>query len=153
MKRFKNWKPPIFDSDGWAYKELINDFPSGEYGWRCLKNEILKLGKDVDVGAFTLIFAHYGVDIGDDVQIGPGCFIGSYDTIDNKKGRIIIKNNVCIGAHAVILPNVIIGKNSIIGACSFVNKGTIIQDNEIWVGVPSKKIGYLKMGKRIYLKS
>jgi acetyltransferase-like isoleucine patch superfamily enzyme len=34
------------------------------------------------------------------------------------------------------MPNVIIGKNSIVAAYSFVNKN--IPDNELWAGIPAK---------------
>ena len=96
----------------------------------------LKLGKNFDIGTFTYINSHYGVDIGDDVQIGSHCSIYSHSTIDNKKGRVILEKNCKIGTHSTIMPGVIIGKNSIVGAYSFVNKN--IPRNQIWTGVPAK---------------
>ena len=50
--------------------------------------------------------------------------------------KIIIKENSCIGSHSVIMPGVTIGKNSVIGAFSFVNKD--IPDDVIAYGVPVK---------------
>lgn len=96
----------------------------------------LKLGKNFDIGTFTYINSHYGVEIGDDVQIGSHCSIYSHSTIDNKKGRILLKKNCKIGTHSTIMPGVIIGENSIVGAYSFVNKN--IPRNQIWTGVPAK---------------
>jgi len=145
MNRFENWKPPLFDEDGWTYK---NDYDNQHmyacgygqpYGWRCQYYKNLKLGKRVDVGCFTYMNAKFGIEIGDNVQIGGGCYIYSESTIDNKKGRIIIKENAKIGTTSVILPDVIIGKNSVIGAGSVVLSGTIIPDNEVWIGIPCKK--------------
>ena len=57
-------------------------------------------------------------------------------TIDNKKGKVIIKENVRIGTHSTVMPGVTIGKNAIVGAYSFVNKN--IPDNAVAIGVPVK---------------
>lgn len=47
-----------------------------------------------------------------------------------KVGSIILKNNCFIGAESIVLPNIVIGKNSILGAGSVVTKS--IPDNEVW---------------------
>ncbi|EFC0264563.1 N-acetyltransferase, partial [Escherichia coli] len=49
-----------------------------------------------------------------------------------------IKKNASIGANATILPGIIIGENSIIGAGSVVTKD--IPDNVIVAGNPAKII-------------
>ena len=56
----------------------------------------------------------------------------------SSKGPIIIKNNVWIGDKATVLPGVIIGENSIIGANTVVTKN--IPPNSIVVGNPGKVI-------------
>lgn len=124
-KRFKNWEPPKFDENNLT-----------KWNWMCQNHKNLELGKDVDIGAFTYINAKYGVLIEDSVQIGSHCSIYSISTIDNKKGKIILKKNCKIGTHSVIMPGVVIGKNSVIGAFSFVNKN--IPDNAVAYGVPAK---------------
>ena len=96
----------------------------------------LKPGNFFDIGEFTYINCQYGVEIGDNVQIGSHCAIYSHSTIDNKKGQVILKKNCKIGTHSTIMPGVTIGENSVIGAYSFVNKN--VPKNEIWVGVPAK---------------
>lgn len=95
--RFKNWKPPTFDKDGWT-----------QYGWRCQYPEGLKLGKNVDVGCFTYMNARYGIEIGDNVQIGSHCSIYSHDTERDVKGKVIIHNDVLVGSYTLILPDVVI---------------------------------------------
>lgn len=82
----------------------------------------------------------------DNVQIGSHCSIYSISTIDNKFGKVLIKRNCKIGSHSVIMPKVVIGENSVIGAFSFVNKD--IPDNVIAYGVPAKVIKKLKLNDR-----
>jgi len=59
-------------------------------------------------------------------------------TIDGKEGQVVLKKNCKIGSHSVIMPGVTVGENSIVGACSFVNKD--VPDNETWGGCPAKPI-------------
>lgn len=56
-----------------------------------------------------------------------------------KKGKIVIGDNVFIGANTTILYDVTIGNNVIIGAGSIVTKN--ISDGSVAVGVPCKMIG------------
>jgi len=126
-RRFKNWQPPTFDERNMT-----------KWNWMCQHHENLKLGKYVDIGAFTYINAKYGVEIEDNVQIGSHCSIYSHSTIDNKKGKIIIRKNARIGSHSIIMPGITIGENSIIGAFSFVNIN--ILDNVLAYGIPVKII-------------
>ena len=58
---------------------------------------------------------------------------------------MILKNNCKIGSHSTILPGVTIGKNSIVGAHSLINKD--IPDNVIAFGVPAKVIRKLDYDK------
>lgn len=53
-------------------------------------------------------------------------------------GRIVVGDNVHIGWNAIIMPNVTIGNNCIIGAGSVVTKD--IPDNSVAAGVPAKVI-------------
>lgn len=65
------------------------------------------------------------------------CVHGRYQ----KHTPIVIEDNAYIGCRATVLSGkngITIGKNVVIGACSFVNKN--IPDNEIWAGIPARKI-------------
>jgi len=104
--------------------------------------ENLKLGKYFDIGTFTYINCNYGVEIGDNVQIGSHCSIYSNSTIDSKKGEVVLQKNCKVGTHSTIMPNVIIGKNSIVAAYSFVT--TNIPNNEVWGGIPAKFLKKIK---------
>lgn len=121
--RFKNWKAP----------KILHGKPT-KYNWLVLRPEGLKLGKNTDIGAYTLIAAHYGVEIGDEVQVGSHCSLYSYSTIDNKQGKITLKKNCRIGTHSSIMPGVTVGENTIVGAHSFVNKS--LPPNVVAAGCP-----------------
>lgn len=131
MSRFKNWRKPI-TKEG----ELT------KWHWMVQHRKNLQLGYKTDIGAFTYINAKYGVEIQDYVQIGSHCSIYSVSTIDNKKGKVILKKNSKIGSHSVVMPAITIGKNSIVGAFSFVNKN--IPDNVVAAGIPAEIIKKLK---------
>jgi acetyltransferase-like isoleucine patch superfamily enzyme len=126
-KRFDDWKFPEIENG-----ELT------KYNWLVQYPENLKLGKYTDIGAFTYINAKYGVVIEDYVQIGSHCSIYSISTIDNKKGKVVIRKNARIGSHSVVMPGVKIGENAIVGAFSFVNKN--IPPNTLAYGIPVKII-------------
>jgi len=121
----KSWKKPIIEDSKLTKFNYIVQYP-----------ENLKMGINFDIATFTYINSQFGVTVEDNVQIGSHCSIYSNSTIDNKKGPVILKKNCKIGSHSTIMPNVIIGENSIIAAHSFVNKN--IPENEIWKGIPAK---------------
>jgi acetyltransferase-like isoleucine patch superfamily enzyme len=132
-RRFNNWEPPEFDEHGMT-----------KWNWICQYHENLQLGKNTDIGAFTYINAKFGVEIQEDVQIGSHCSIYSWSTIDNKQGRVVIKKGARIGSHSVIMPNITIGKNSVVGAFSFVTED--IPDNTTAIGVPAKVVNNKERG-------
>lgn len=125
MERFSKWKKP----------EIVDNVPT-KWNWVVRHPENLVLGEKTDIGAFTYINAKNGVVIEGDVQIGSHCSIYSISTIDNKEGRIVLKRNCRIGSHTVIMPDVTIGENSIIGAFSFVTKD--VPKDSIAFGIPAK---------------
>ena len=125
--RFKNWKKP-----------KIIDGKLTKYNWLVQNLEGLVLGSKTDIGAFTYINALHGVIIEDNVQIGSHCSIYSVSTIDNNAGKVTLKNNCKIGSHTTVLPSIKIGKNSVIGAHSLVNRD--IPDNVLAFGVPAKVV-------------
>jgi len=127
MKKFKHWQAPQFDQ-----------YNQTQWHWVCQHREKFILGKNTDIGAFTYINAKFGVEIQEDVQIGSHCSIYSHNTIDNTQGKVIIKKGAKIGSHSTILPGVVIGRQATVGAHSLVK--TNIPDNQIWAGVPAKKI-------------
>lgn len=126
--------------DDWQPLEIEHNVMT-RWGWLVSHPENLTLGRNTDIGFGTYIGAHVGVEIGDHVQIGGGVKIYSLSTIDNKQGKITIKINAKIGANSVVMPNVIIGRNAVVGALSLVQYRTRILPNEKWAGIPAKRIG------------
>jgi len=108
MKR-KKWEKP-----------KIEHLKPTKWNWVVSYPENLKLGNNVDIGAFTYIQAQEGVIIEDNVKIGSHCSIYSVSTIDNKKGKVVLRKNCKIGSHSVIMPGVEIGENVVVPAFSFV---------------------------------
>jgi len=121
--------------DSWKFPE-IEDGKLTKYNWLVQHSKNLSLGNKTDIGAFTYINALYGVIIEDYVQIGSHCSLYSVSTIDNKKGKIVLKKNCKVGSHSTIMPGVTIGENSIVGAYSLVISD--IPDNVVALGVPAK---------------
>ena len=124
----------------WSYPE-VEDGKLTKYNWIVQNVEGFDLGVKTDIGAFSYINAQHGVVIEDDVQIGSHCSIYSISTIDDTFGKVVLKRNCKIGSHSTVLPGVSIGKNSIIGAHSLVNKD--IPDNVVAFGAPVKIVRQL----------
>jgi len=123
MSRFTVWKKPEFDEKGLT-----------KWNWMCQYPENFTIEPNTDIGAFTYINAKYGVKICSNVEIGSHCSIYSWSTIDNKQGPVTIEEGAKIGSHSLVMPGVTIGKDSVIGAFSFVNKD--IPDNSFVTGNP-----------------
>ena len=126
-QRFKEWKFPD-----------IIEGKMNSYNWIVQNKSNFTLGYKTDIGAFTYINALEGVYVEDFVQIGSHCSIYSVSTIDNKKGKITLKENCKIGSHSTILPGVTVGENTIVGANSLVKND--LPPNTICYGVPAKVV-------------
>ena len=126
----------------WKMPKIKDRVPT-KWGWVVRHPENLILGENTDIGFGTYIQAEYGIGIGKNVQIGAHCAIYSRNTIDNTKSKIIIEDNVRIGAGTIILPNpngtnLYICHDSVIGALSLVKQS--IPSNSTYAGVPAKQI-------------
>ena len=113
-----------------------------------VKNGEIVIGDNGLLGVGTLINASEGkVFIGNNVAIAPQVKIFSYSH-NNEAGKysnecykiadVIIEDNVLIGAGAIILPGVTIGKNSLVAAGSLVINS--VKENSKVGGIPAKKI-------------
>ena len=118
------------------------------------QNGSLTLGDYVAISPCTHLGADHGeIHIGSYVAIGPCCVLRAANhnfkrtnvpimLQGHEYGRIIIEDDVWIGANCVITPNVHIGHGSVIGAGAVVTR-----DVEAWSivgGVPARVIGWRK---------
>lgn len=111
-----------------------------------LQRKGLVIGKNLNIEKGVIIDSSipFLIEIGNNVTLAPYVHILAHDASTkivlgySKIGKVIIGNNVFIGAKSIILPNVKIGNNVVIGAGTIVSKD--IPDNSVVVGNPGKKI-------------
>lgn len=128
---------------------LINKFKEifrGEVSLATLSKRGLTYGSNLQKQDSSIIdywYAHL-IEIGDNVTIAPKVIILAHDASTKltlgftKIGKVIIGDNVFIGAGSIILPNVKIGNNVIIGAGTVISKN--IPCNSVVAGNPAKEI-------------
>jgi acetyltransferase-like isoleucine patch superfamily enzyme len=117
---------------------------------RNLKKIIIKLGNHVVLARNNIIGAQYSVVLEDYVGLSAYSMVGDfsrhYEDVEipfqlqdsTEGGPVLIERWSWIGAHAFILPNVTIGRNSVIGANSVVNQN--IPPYSVAVGVPARVV-------------
>ena len=108
----------------------------------------------------TLVYAILGTRIGTNsfspgtildpplTEIGDNTIIGHHATLYSHAiegsrfslDKIVLGNNVTVGAHAIIMSDVIVGDGAIVSAGAIVRKGARIGANEIWGGVPARRL-------------
>lgn len=94
------------------------------------------------------------------------CFPGK-DVVVHENGHVghgavlhgcTVGRNALIGMNAVLMDEVVVGENSIVGALAFVKEGTEIPANTLWAGAPAKQIrelsekeiGWKSRGTEVY---
>ena len=111
------------------------------------------IGKDVFVGSGAAIRGDFGaIIIEDGCNVQENCIIHMFPGVDVVlkesahigHGAIIhsaqIGSNVLVGMGAVVMDNVKVGDNSIIGALTLVPEGMIIPERKVVVGNPARII-------------
>ena len=109
----------------------------------CGKN--IKIGKRVFINAGCQFQDQGGIEIGDDVLIGPQTIIATlnHDPNPEKRGGMIPKpvricDKVWLGARVTICPGVTIGEGAIVGAGAVVTKN--VPPRTVVAGAPAKII-------------
>lgn len=106
----------------------------------------LKLGKECHIMGECIIDPGHCwlIEIGNRVTLAPRVHILAHDASTKRMlgytliGKVIIGDDVFIGAGSIVLPNVTIGNKVIVGAGSVVKHS--IPDNSVAVGNPAKVI-------------
>lgn len=119
---------------------------SNELIIRYLKNAGISIGNNCKIYSRITTPESYLINIGNNVTIATGAKFITHDNsickVDNRYtdffGKIVVGDNVFIGAYSIILPGVTIGNNSIVASGAVVTKS--IPSNVIVGGNPAKII-------------
>jgi UDP-2-acetamido-3-amino-2,3-dideoxy-glucuronate N-acetyltransferase len=131
----------------WQYCTILENAVIGE---NCNINCNVFIENDVVIGNNATI--KIGVQIWDGITIEDNVFIGPNVTFTNdliprskiypdKFERTLIKENASIGANSTVLPGIMIGEFSLIGAGSVITKH--VPPFTVWYGNPAKHKGYI----------
>lgn len=100
----------------------------------------LEIGNHVWIGEEVFILNFEKIVIGNHVCISQRTFLcgGNHDykkpEMPYKNGQIILHDGCWIGANVFVSPNIEIGVDTVVSACSFVNKN--LEPNSIYAGNP-----------------
>lgn len=94
----------------------------------------VQIGHSFYIGHFGNIILNAKAVIGNNCNISQGSTIG-VSGVENRRGVPVIQDNVYIGANAIVAGKIIIGNNVLIGACSVVT--TDVADYSVMQGVPA----------------
>jgi acetyltransferase-like isoleucine patch superfamily enzyme len=114
------------------------------------KTGSVAIGNQTDLGCNTILSSGAGIHIGNSVLIAGNCYIGGGRYISDRldipmmeqglysKGPVVIGDDVWLGAGAIVLDGVQVGRGCIVGAGAVVTKD--LPDYAVAIGVPAKAI-------------
>jgi acetyltransferase-like isoleucine patch superfamily enzyme len=115
----------------------------------CNENAKIEIGENTTVGFHTFLFSSNSIKVGKNCLIAPFVYIVDSDheiqkgTLINEQPNntapIVIGNDVWLGTGSKILKGVSIADGAVIAAGAILN--TNVGENEIWGGIPAKKLG------------
>jgi serine O-acetyltransferase len=143
------WAVWIHRINHFLYKLHIPFFPR-------LFSQVMRLLTMIEIHPGATIGKSFFIDHGNGVVIGETAIIGDEVTIyqgvtlggtgkEKGKRHPTIGNNVVVGAHAIVLGNILVGDNSRVGAGAVVTKP--VPPNSTVVGNPARIV--VRDGKRI----
>lgn len=110
----------------------------------------IRIGKRVNFGVRVTVSSVGGVDIGDGTLFAGGCYVGGgrYHLSDRdqsiasqgsySEGPVVLGPDSWIGAHAVILDGVRLGRGVVVGAGAVVTRD--VPDFAVVTGVPAREV-------------
>jgi acetyltransferase-like isoleucine patch superfamily enzyme len=110
----------------------------------------VRVGRNTWIGPLTLLDGSGGLSIGDNCSISTGVQIYSHDTVKwavsggteaYERAPVEIGDWCYIGSQTVVTKGVTVGSQSVVGACSFVNRD--LPPRTIAVGAPCRVIGHV----------
>ena len=131
-----------FEADSWLF--MWNGVEVGRCGCNGL-NSTVKIGSGVGIFENTIINPSEPVEIGDNCGIGADVMIWTHGAwlditqgLADDFGPVKIGDNVWLPARSIVLPNVTIGNNVVIGINSIINRS--LPDGCFAAGSPCKVI-------------
>ncbi|HEY3775519.1 MAG TPA: acyltransferase [Solirubrobacteraceae bacterium] len=115
------------------------------YGPRQVRRSGASIGRNTRISQGCTIDLRSGLAIGDNVSVSPEVMIlaGSHDVhaprFNDIAGFVTIEDYVWIGARAIVLPGVTLGRGAVVAAGSVVTKN--VAPMTMVAGVPAKPVG------------
>jgi acetyltransferase-like isoleucine patch superfamily enzyme len=115
------------------------------YGPRQVRRSGASIGRNTRISQGCTIDLRSGLAIGNNVSVSPEVMIlaGSHDVhaprFNDVAGYVTIEDHVWIGARAIVLPGVTLGRGAVVAAGSVVTKN--VAPMTIVAGVPAKPVG------------
>ncbi|MBN2419475.1 MAG: acyltransferase [Deltaproteobacteria bacterium] len=116
----------------------------------------ITIGSESFINMDVLFVDNYrknAIKLGNRVAVAPGTiFVADSDPNNSRlksikfftvRGTITVRDDAWIGANAVILPNINIGKQAVVGAGAVVTRD--VENFAIVGGIPARKIGDVRM--------
>ena len=104
------------------------------------------VGSNLAINAGVFLLGHESIVIGDDVILSAGAMLidggldpasfGGVEVPKYRPGGIVIGDGVWIGAGAIVLPGVTIGRRAIVGAGAVVTRD--VAEGDCVVGMPAR---------------
>lgn len=115
------------------YYRILLRINSSKYGFQIPYS--VEIDRGFSINHWGRIIINEDVIIGKNVSISTGVVLGK-EFRGKREGAPIIKNEVFIGANAVVVGKVVIGNNVLIAPNSYINFD--VPDNSIVIGNPAK---------------
>jgi acetyltransferase-like isoleucine patch superfamily enzyme len=125
------------------------------------RNGFLSVGSYVHIAAHVIVYASTGITLSDFSGLSAGCIVyGSTDDFvygaltnptvpeefrDVRSGDVFLGKHCVVGCGTVIMPGVILGEGSSVGALSFVSRD--VNPGDIVVGRPARRLGSRDMAR------
>lgn len=103
------------------------------------------IGRNTVINRDVLLDGRSGLKIGNNVSISEGCMLLTLEhdpnspSFANRGGQVVLEDYVFVGARAIVLPDLTIGRGAVVAAGAVVTRD--VEPYAIVGGVPARPIG------------